>query len=136
MMERRMTQAEKPMARNKVMKRGLIAATLLSAILITARLAGVLPVAQNMSPPGVIAFCIIITAVVVGYVVWYLTHTDEHDLNANLWSMAWAWVGSALLTVNWGILHVGKLAPAPNALIIFLGSAALAATTWVWLRFR
>jgi hypothetical protein len=95
-----MAEREKIMSRNKVMKRGIIAATLFSAVLIAARLMGVLPSAHEMSPPGVIALCVTVTVVVSAYVRWYLTHTDEHDLNANLWSMAWAWIGSALITVN------------------------------------
>jgi hypothetical protein len=136
MMEQNMTEPQKTMPRNKVMKRSIVIATLLGVVLIAARLTGVLPSAQTMSPPGVIAMCATITAVVLAYVGWYLKSTDEHDLNANLWSMAWAWIGSALITVNWGVLYIGKLAPAPNALFIFLGSAILAAVIWIWLRFR
>jgi hypothetical protein len=135
-MEHKMAEQEKTVPRNKVMKTGIILATLFSVALIAARFAGVLPMPQNMSAGGVIALCVSLTAIVAGYVGWYLYNTDEHDLHANLWSMAWAWIASALITVNWSILHVGGLAPVPNALIIFLGSAVAAASVWAWLRFR
>jgi hypothetical protein len=76
---------------------------------------------QDMSPPRVIAFCVAMTAAIAGFCGWHFTRTDEHDLHANLWSMAWAWTSFALITVNWAVLHVAWLAPAPNAVWIFAG---------------
>jgi hypothetical protein len=131
-----MAEQENFMPRNKVMKVTAIGAFVLTAALMAARAAGVLPMPQDMSPPGAIAFCVAMTAAIAGFCGWYFTRTDEHDLHANLWSMTWAWISFALITVDWAVLHVAGLAPVPNAVWILLASAAIAAGIWAWLRFR
>jgi hypothetical protein len=136
MMEQKMTEPQKTMSRNKVMKTAWLATAVLSAVLIAARLSGILPMANEMSAAGVIVLCVALTTVTAGFAGWYLRRTDEHDLHANLWSMSCAWIASVLITVNWGVLYIGKLAPMPNALAIILASAAVAIIIWIWLRFR
>lgn len=136
MMEQNMAEPQKTVPRNKVLRTSWALTAIFGAILIAARLTGILPMANEMSAPGVITLCVFVTAVTMGIAGWYLSRTDEHDLHANLWSMTWAWIASALITVNWGVLYVGKLAPVPNALTILLASTAIAAIIWVWMRFR
>ena len=131
-----MIEQNKTIAANSIMKRTLIGALLLGAVAVLARVSGVLPMPQDMSPPVVIAFCTTITVALLFLTNWYLKRTDEHDRHANLWSMAWAWVIGALVTVNWAMLHEAGVAGAPNAIWILHASAAVAAGIWAWLRFR
>jgi hypothetical protein len=135
-MECKMAEQQKIVPRNKVLKVATLGALGLSAVLLLARLAGILPTAQDMSPAGAITFCVIMTAVTTAFAGWYFIRTDEHDLHANLWSMAWAWLVYMLLTINWFILHVAGVAPSPNALLILCTSTAVAAAIWAWMRFR
>jgi hypothetical protein len=100
MMERKKAEQEKIIPRNKVMKITAIGVSTLAAVLVLARLGGILPMLQNKSPASAVTFCVVITVFVAGFMGWYFTRTDEHDLHANLWSMAWAWVAFTLITVN------------------------------------
>jgi hypothetical protein len=136
MMEQNMAEPKKTVPRNKVMRISWVLTAMFGAILIAARMVGILPMANELSAAGVIALCVVVTAVALGIAGWYISHTDEHDLHANLWSMSWAWIASALITVNWGMLYIGKLAPVPNTLMILLASTAVAAVIWAWMRFR
>jgi hypothetical protein len=136
MMEPAMTEPRTRLPRNRVMALTMTAAAGTTALLMLARATGLLPMPQDMSLAGVIAFCVAITAAVVGSSIWYLARTDEHDLHANLWGLSWAWIASAVATVDWAVLHEAGQAPPPDPIMILLGSAAVAGLGWLWLRFR
>lgn len=136
MTEFNMVEPEKSQPANGAMKATLKGAFALMAILVLARMAGILPMPRNMSPAGVIAFCVAMTSAIFAVAGWYLKRTDEHDLHANVRSMAWAWFAGAVMTIDWAILHEAGVAPRPDAMLILVASAVLAAGTWLWLRFR
>lgn len=136
MMEEKMADQKTGVPRNHAMKVMTLSSLGLVAVLLLARFAGILPIASDMSQTGATVFCAAMTLAVLGGFGWYLRRTDEHDLHANLWSMAWAWIIGALITIDWSILHIAKVAPRPDAMIILLISSAVAAVTWCWLRFR
>ena len=136
MMEHKMAEPKTGVPRNQAMKAMTLASLGLLAILVLARVTGILPIASDMSPIGAIAFCTAMSLAILGSFGWYLRRTDEHDLHANLWSMVWAWISGALITIDWSILHIAKAAPRPDAMAILLVSTAVAAVIWLWLRFR
>lgn len=131
-----MTEQKRAIPRSNVMKVVFVGSFVLTAVLILARATGILPMPQDMAPAGAIALCAGLTILLAGTSAWYLARTDEHDLHANLWSMTWAWIAGALITIDWAILHAARLAPAPDAMAILLVSAGLMVAVWVWLRFR
>jgi hypothetical protein len=135
-MERAMAEPDRLIPRNRVMKVMTIGAFVVTGLVLLARFAGVLPMPQDMSPTAIVVFCVVISSAVIGFSFWYLTRTDEHDLHANLWSMTWAWIASAVITVDWAALHIAGLLPPPDAVTILLATAAVAGSAWVWLRFR
>jgi hypothetical protein len=136
MMECNMAEQSKAIPASSVMKRTMIGSFLLIAATVLARIAGVLPMPQDQPPIIVIIFCTTMTLAMLWMVGWYMRRTDEHDLHANLWSMMWAWVANALITINWVILQAAGIIGAPDAMHILLASAAVAALVWAWLRFR
>lgn len=136
MMEHKMTEKKNRLPRDRAMKVMLQASFGLAVIMLLGRFAGIIPTAAEMSPAGAIFTCAVLSIFLIGLFGWYLARTDEHDLHANLWSMAWAWIGGALLAVNWTILHIAGVAPRADAGAIFLASAVLAMVVWLWLRFR
>jgi hypothetical protein len=136
MMEEKMADQKAGVPRNQAMKVMTLASLGLLAILLLARFAGILPIASDMTPTVAVAFCTVMTLAIFCAFDWYLRRTDEHDLHANLWSMAWAWISGALITIDWSILHIAKVAPPVDAMIILITSSAVAAVAWAWLRFR
>jgi hypothetical protein len=136
MTDRAQTDASKPLSRNRVMAGSSLAVVVVVGALLIARLAGVIPAPQEMSALGAIVTCVLGAASVVGFSAWYFARTDEHDLHANLWAMAWSWIASGVGTSCWVVLHAAGLAPVPDAVVILLGSSVVALATWVWLRFR
>lgn len=135
-MERAMTESRHAIPRSSVVKVAFAGSFVLTAVLVLARMAGVLPMPQDMSPAGAIALCAGLTVLLAVTSVWYLARTDEHDLHANLWSMTWAWIAGALIAIDWAILHAARLAPTPDAMAILLVSAGVMVVVWLWLRFR
>ncbi len=121
---------------NRVMTTTTVAALILLAVLVGARATGILPTANELSPAGAIALCAAFTALVGGGSVWYLARTDEHDLNANLWAMAWGWLASSLVTLNWAVLHIAGLVPVPDSIAILMVGTVVVLVIWLWLRFR
>jgi hypothetical protein len=136
MMETEMAEKTTGVPRSQAMKMMTLMSFGLLAILLLARIAGILPTAAEMTATGAIAFCTAMTVAILAGFSWYLGRTDEHDLHANLWSMVWAWISGALITINWSILSIAKVAPPADAMIILMTSSAVAAVAWAWLRFR
>lgn len=122
--------------RNRAMVTTTIASFTLLVLLVGGRVTGLLPPANQMTPAGAIALCAAFTVLVGGGSVWYLVRTDEHDLNANLWSMTWGWIVASLVTLNWAVLHIAGLLVAPEPIAILLASSAVVLAVWLWLRFR
>ncbi len=136
MMEQKMTEHRRRLPRNQAMKVMTLVSLALLVVLLAARFVGILPLASDMTSGGAMAFCAAMTSFVAGSFWWYFTRTDEHDLHANLWSLSLAWIGGALVTIDWSILHFAGAAPRPDAMIILLVSAVVAVAGWGWLRFR
>jgi hypothetical protein len=131
-----MSKPQSRLPRNRVMTVTTLGAIAVLILLMLARGAGLLPMPQDLSPAGTIGLCAGMTVLTGGFAAWYLARTDEHGLSANLWSMAWGWIGTVLLTVNWAMLHEAGLVPPPQAVYIILASAVPVLAVWAWLRFR
>lgn len=130
------TEASKPLSRNRVMARSTFAAAVIVGLILVARALGIIPAPQDLSALGAIITCVLGATGVVGFSAWYFANTDEHDLNANLRSMAWSWIAVGVGTSCWVVLHGAGLAPVPDAVAIVLGSSVVALFAWLWLRFR
>jgi hypothetical protein len=96
----------------------------------------VLPNLHRLTPPGAIIVAGVLSLFFIGSTLWFLKMTDEHDRNAHLWSMTWAWLSIAVMTPSWWLFAKAGMARPVDAMQIFTASAFVGAAVWTWNRYR
>lgn len=66
----------------------------------------------------------------------YHRSIDDHEQRAWLWASTWGWYAFIFTTPVWWVLHRAALAPAPDAMLLFLLSMAANGVVYLWLKFR
>jgi hypothetical protein len=96
----------------------------------------VLPNIHLFSPFGAILIAATLSLFFIGSTVWFLKMTDEHDRNAHLWSMTWAWLSIAVMTPSWWLFSKTGMARPVDAMQVFTVSAVVGTAVWTWNRYR
>ena len=68
--------------------------------------------------------------------IFYHRSIDDHEQRAWLWASTWGWYAFIFTTPVWWVLHRAALAPAPDAMLLFLLSMAANCVVYLWLKFR
>lgn len=68
--------------------------------------------------------------------VIYHRSIDDHEQRAWLWAGLWGWYAFIFTAPVWWVLHRASMAPAPDAMLLFLLSMAANAVVYLWLKFR
>ena len=68
--------------------------------------------------------------------ILYHRSIDDHEKHAWLWASTWGWYAFIFTTPVWWVPHRAALAPAPDAMLLFLLSMAANCVVYLWLKFR
>jgi hypothetical protein len=68
--------------------------------------------------------------------VVYHRSIDDHEERAWLWAGLAGWYALIFPAPVWWLLHRADIAPAPDAMLLFLLSMAVNAVVYLWLKFR
>lgn len=89
--------------------------------------------------PAALAIVLALTVAVllpIASVYWHRKVADEQDAAAYskgaLWGVYVFWVGAP----TWWLLYRGGLVPAPDGVLIYLVTIAVAAVVWLWAKYR
>lgn len=66
----------------------------------------------------------------------YHRSIDDHEEHAWLWAGLWGWYAFIFAAPVWWVLHRASIAPAPDAMILFVFSLLSNAIAYLWLKFR
>lgn len=69
-------------------------------------------------------------------VIIYHRSIDDHEQRAWLWAGLWGWYAFIFTAPVWWVLHRAALAPAPDAMLLFLFSMVANCVVYLWLKFR
>ena len=75
-----------------------------------------------------------IASIVILYL--YFKRTEEHDLIAQLWALAWGFLSLVIIKSTWQLLHESSVLGPMNEGIAFGISMTIGCVVWVWHKYR
>jgi hypothetical protein len=134
MMEKAVTSPKQTGSRRAAVGRNIIG----SLMAVTAFVAlGRIALANGAPATGLYtAFAIGMPIILLASFAHYFYVTDEHDRQANLWSMSAGYMSLVISIISWSLLAQVKVAPPVDVMLAVGLSGVVTVAVWAWLRFR
>jgi hypothetical protein len=130
------TMAKSRSKADRLIRNSFLVGLALGGFVGLSRKLGYMPSLDALSPTAAIATCALASTTLIGFTIWFIRATDEHDRLAHFWSMTWAYlILSATVFSCWLLEKNGVIAPVDPIYQLF-GSLVIGSAIWIWMRFR
>jgi hypothetical protein len=121
---------------DRLLRNTVLGSLALGGLLSVAQRRGYVPLLSELSHTSAIVTVALASIALIGFTLWAIRTTDEHDRFAHLWSMTWAYMALSMTMLSCWLLEMNGVIAAVNPMYQLFASAVFGCAVWLWMRFR